>query len=113
LNQTLIAPYLEAAPAPQAACMQLLLSWLEVEVPDVKVQIKWSRPVFGTTHDFAYFKTTKKHLSLGFMKGEGLPDPQGLLEGDGKDMRHIKLYEPETMPEAQIREWMRLAAKRL
>ncbi|MDP2189410.1 MAG: DUF1801 domain-containing protein [Sphingobacteriaceae bacterium] len=113
MNQTLIAPYLEAAPAQQVACMRLLLSWLEAEVPAVHVQIKWSRPVFGTTHDFAYFKSTKKHLSLGFMKGEGLPDPLGLLEGDGKDMRHIKLYEPGTMPEAQIREWLRLAAKQL
>jgi hypothetical protein len=110
LNPTLIAPYLEAAPAPQAACMQLLLSWLEAEVPGVQVQIKWSRPVFGTTHDIAYFKSTKKYLTLGFMKGAELFDPQQLLEGEGKDMRHIKLNDPTTMPEAQIRQWMRMAA---
>jgi hypothetical protein len=110
MELTIVDSYISAAPAPQAACMRLLLSWLEAEVPEVHVQIKWSRPVFGTTHDFAYFKSTKKHLSLGFMKGEGLPDPQGLLEGDGKDMRHIKLNDPATMPETQIREWMRMAA---
>lgn len=90
--------------------MRLLLSWFEAELPDLQVHIKWSRPVFGTTHDIAYFKSTKKYLTLGFMKGAELLDPQQLLEGEGKDMRHIKLNDPTTMPEAQIRQWMRMAA---
>ncbi len=110
MNAELLSSYLETAPSNQAECMRQLLGWIEAEVPDVHLQIKWSRPVFGTTHDFAYFKCTKKYLTLGFMKGEQLPDPLGLLEGEGKDMRHIKLTDPATMPEKQIREWMRLAA---
>lgn len=32
-----------------------------------------------------------KHVSLGFMHGTSLPDPQGVLEGTGKNLRHVKL----------------------
>ena len=28
---------------------------------------------------------------MGFYRGAELPDPAGLLEGTGKDMRHVKL----------------------
>lgn len=33
----------------------------------------------------------KAHASVGFFHGAGLADPQGLLEGTGKRMRHVKL----------------------
>jgi len=32
-----------------------------------------------------------RHVNLQFFRGASLPDPEGLLEGSGKAMRHIKL----------------------
>ncbi len=32
------------------------------------------------------------HIRLAFVHGAFLPDPQGLLEGDEKAMRYVKLY---------------------
>ena len=40
---------------------------------------------------FAYVNAFKAHASVGFYCGALLPDPAGLLEGDGKRMRHVKL----------------------
>ena len=40
---------------------------------------------------FCYIAPFKKHLNLGFMYGAHLPDPQNLLEGQGADLRHIKV----------------------
>lgn len=40
---------------------------------------------------FAYVDVFKKHVNLGFYRGADLPDPQGLLEGNGRFMRHVKL----------------------
>jgi hypothetical protein len=40
---------------------------------------------------FAYVNAFKGHSSVGFFHGAGLPDPAGLLAGDGKRMRHVKL----------------------
>lgn len=40
---------------------------------------------------FAYVDTFKDHVNLGFFRGAELPDANGLLEGTGKLMRHVKL----------------------
>jgi hypothetical protein len=40
---------------------------------------------------FAYVNVFTSHVNVGFFQGAGLPDPAGLLQGDGKRMRHVKL----------------------
>ena len=40
---------------------------------------------------FAYVNAFKVHVNLGFFHGAELRDPEGLLEGTGKFMRHVKL----------------------
>lgn len=40
---------------------------------------------------FGYVGAFKAHVNVGFFRGAELPDPQGLLEGSGKFMRHVKL----------------------
>jgi hypothetical protein len=40
---------------------------------------------------FAYVNAFKAHVNVGFFRGAELPDPNCLLEGDGKFMRHVKL----------------------
>jgi hypothetical protein len=40
---------------------------------------------------FAYVNVFTAHVNVGFFHGNALPDPGGLLLGNGKFMRHIKL----------------------
>ncbi|HVW35924.1 MAG TPA: DUF1801 domain-containing protein [Pirellulales bacterium] len=40
---------------------------------------------------FGYVNAFKAHVNVGFFLGAEIADPQGLLEGDGKFMRHVKL----------------------
>jgi hypothetical protein len=40
---------------------------------------------------FGYTNAFTAHVNVGFFQGATLPDPEGLLEGDGKTMRHVKL----------------------
>ena len=40
---------------------------------------------------FAYVNAFKAHVNVGFFRGAELSDPKGLLEGNGKFMRHVKL----------------------
>jgi hypothetical protein len=40
---------------------------------------------------FAYVDAFKAHVNVGFFRGAELADPEGLLEGTGKFMRHVKL----------------------
>jgi hypothetical protein len=40
---------------------------------------------------FAYVNAFTSHVNVGFFHGAALHDPDGLLQGTGKSMRHIKL----------------------
>ena len=40
---------------------------------------------------FAYVNAFTAHVNVGFFRGAEIADPQGLLEGTGKLMRHVKL----------------------
>lgn len=40
---------------------------------------------------FGYVNVFTAHVNVGFYQGTGLKDPDGLLEGSGKFMRHVKL----------------------
>jgi hypothetical protein len=40
---------------------------------------------------FGYVNAFKAHVNIGFFRGVALPDPERLLEGTGKFMRHVKL----------------------
>lgn len=38
-----------------------------------------------------YIMPQRTHVNLGLYQGARLPDPEGLLEGEGKLLRHVKL----------------------
>jgi hypothetical protein len=40
---------------------------------------------------FGYVNVFTAHVNVGFFQGAGLKDPEGLLQGSGKIMRHVKL----------------------
>jgi hypothetical protein len=48
---------------------------------------------------FGYVNAFKAHVNVGFFRGASLPDPDHLLEGTGKFMRHVKLV-PGLEPDA-------------
>ncbi|HEY6923142.1 MAG TPA: DUF1801 domain-containing protein [Steroidobacteraceae bacterium] len=54
---------------------------------------------------YAYVNVFKSHTNVGFFNGASLDDPAGLLEGSGKNMRHVKLkpgYESDTAALAHL-----------
>lgn len=40
---------------------------------------------------FGYVNAFKAHVNVGFFRGAEISDPESLLEGAGKFMRHVKL----------------------
>ena len=51
---------------------------------------------------FAYVNAFKAHVNVGFFQGASLRDPNHLLEGTGKFMRHTKLRPGEPINEAAL-----------
>lgn len=46
---------------------------------------------------FGYVNVFRKHVNVGFFNGSALTDPTGLLEGTGRNMRHVKLRPGEAV----------------
>ncbi len=71
---------------------------------------------FGFTErpsDAFIFTTTHANwVNLGFNFGAYLPDPEGLLRGDGKVIRHVRIAQPGDLEIAGVRELVRAAIER-
>lgn len=90
--------------------LEALRQLMHDTVPGVTEEFKWSRPVFRSNKDFAYLKTAKAYVTLGFFQFGKLNDPKGLLEGTGKDMRHIKIKNVSEIDRELLRDWFKTAA---
>lgn len=75
--------------------LQDLRELVRQAIPDAKEEIKWGRPVYSLNHIVCYLAAAGDHANLGFYRGIELEDPKGLLEGEGKKLRHIKVYRTE------------------
>jgi hypothetical protein len=51
----------------------------------------WKIPSFDSDGTVCGFMTGKEHVTFIFLRGAALPDPEGLLEGTGKSVRHVKV----------------------
>jgi hypothetical protein len=58
---------------------------------------------------FAYVNAFKAHANVGFFHGATLADPAGMLEGDGKRMRHVKLRPGKDLDAAALGELIEAA----
>jgi hypothetical protein len=52
-----------------------------------------------------------KGVNLMFNRGAELADPKGVLVGDGKIIRHIKVRRPEDLKNPHLRKFIRAALK--
>lgn len=51
---------------------------------------------------FAYVNAFSAHVNVGFFRGAGLADPDALLEGTGRFMRHVKLRPDDGIDERAL-----------
>ena len=51
---------------------------------------------------YAYIMPQKRWVNLGFYHGVTLPDPDGLLEGTGKKLRHVKVRTVQMVAEPAL-----------
>lgn len=80
-------------------------------VPDATEAIKWGMPVYEKNGPFCAIRCGKGYVALQFYAaGASLPDPQGLLEGTGKQMRHVKVRAPGDIRRKVFTAWLRQAA---
>src|SRR6266567_629124 len=62
----------------------------------------------GVCHIAVY----SKHVNLGFNDGAALDDPKGILQGSGKQIRHITIKTPQDLERPELRAYIRRARKK-
>jgi hypothetical protein len=85
---------------------------LVVEVyPDV-VEVAWpNQQIIGygvgpkkMSEHFCYIGAQRDYANLGFYYGADLQDPEGLLQGTGKKLRHVKVRGSEEVDRPALRQ---------
>lgn len=109
MNQQ-VTDYIEKAPDEQKQIMNSIRKLIHESVDNVTEEFKWNRPVFNAGKDFAYLKTAKNHVTLGFFNFEKIIDADNLLEGTGKDMRHVKLKSIDDINQELFKSWFKATA---
>ncbi len=82
--------------------------------PEATAATKWGMPIYSVgANMICALAAFKAHVNLILPGPPGTyADPHGLLEGDGKTGKHLKLRPADTLPRAALRGWLRTAATR-
>jgi hypothetical protein len=81
-------------------------------VPEVTATVNpWGIPTYELNGPLCHVMTAAKHISFGFQRGTSLDDPKGLLEGTGKNLRHVKLRKVEDLRREGLRELIENAVR--
>lgn len=80
----------------------------EVVWPNLKIASFGVGPKKMTQH-YAYIAVQPSHINLGFYHGASLRDPSGLLDGAGKELRHIKVHDVAHVKSPEVRALVRRA----
>jgi hypothetical protein len=79
--------------------------------PQASEGFKWSMPVFEHDGMLCYIAPMKTSVNFGFYESAPvLDDADGLLEGTGKRMRHVKLSSANDVRKALFTKWVKQAA---
>jgi len=62
---------------------------------------------------FCYITTHERHVNLGFPRGATLPDPNRVLQGNGKAMRHIKFAAARDLGRPFVRRYIHAAMEQV
>jgi len=80
-------------------------------VPGLEERMRWLQVGYLVSNrDVCGIYPSSNHVNLSFAKGSTLKDPEGLLEGTGKGMRHIKIFMVEEVSKETIEAYVREAA---
>ena len=105
-----VTSYILELEAPKREICEALRAMLHDKFPQLREEFKWSRPVYSSENGgICYIAALKNHINLGFDDGAQIEDPRGLLQGNGKSMRHVKLRVAEDIDEDYLSDLVRKA----
>jgi len=71
----------------------------------------WKTPAFDSNGPLCVFVLGKEHVTLGFLRGAMLPDPEKLLEGKAMGVRNVKMRSLTDVKRPGVKKLIAEAAK--
>ncbi len=84
---------------------------IEKHIPHAQQTVKWGWPCWTGNGNIVSLLVMRKYVNLEFWRGAHLEDPDGLLEGTGKDLRHIKLRKAADVRQKEVTRMLVAACK--
>lgn len=91
--------------------LRIIRALVARHAPNATLSIKWGQPVWEHNGPMAFAKPAKNHLTFGFWRGAEFTDPNGVLEGDGDRMRHVKITSAEHAKTLGLDDFVKQAVK--
>lgn len=101
--------YVQTLPPPMQAMVNRIRALVAAASPEAIEAFKWAQPVYEASGPFAYLRAHQSHLNFGFWRGALLEAPEGLLEGTGTRMRHLKIAAPTDIDDETFKDLVRQA----
>jgi len=106
-----VTRFIESTAPQQREIMNSLRRLVNQVAPETVEQMKWGHPVYTLHGLLCYFSPAQEYVTFGFFNGSRLPDPENILQGNGKKLRHVKIYSKEEIPMKQIEQLLRAAVQ--
>lgn len=71
----------------------------------------WKTPAFDSNGPLCVFVVQKEYVTLAFLRGAMLSDPEKLLEGKAKGVRNLRLRNPEDVERPGVKKLIEEAVK--
>jgi hypothetical protein len=96
------------------AILDELRKLVDEAAPDASSSLKWGMPFYTVGGNvICALAGFKGHVNLILSGPPGtFADPDGLLKGNGKTGRHLKVRSLDALPGTAVRGWLRIAAER-
>ena len=84
--------YLKDQTSKNQGVIRALRTFVKRVAPNLEESVKWGNGCWlKDKAPVAYVYSAHDHVQFGFFRGSALKDPKGLLRGEGKFVRHIRL----------------------
>ena len=89
-----VETYVRGLEPGQRALVQTLRRLVKAKAPHLVEVMKWGNVCWVGAGNVCLIHVEADHLDFGFFMGTSLPDPSGILVGNGKFLRMVKIRKP-------------------
>ena len=86
-------------------------SLISENAPNAREAISYGMPTYGQNKPVAWINAGKSGITLGFRQGAYFKDKYGLLRGDAKHAKHIRMKNQDDVNKPALRYYIKQAVK--